>query len=184
MSGMSWPKIGVIPAPLPEHATHLKYKATTLQEFANSKNQDSKLKKTVHWSYIEPFVISAMELAERVLNQPGTAQITADLGLLICRMNFMEKNTLIMKNLLETPVDRNLNLSAMTGYRNTCLWVQVAAQAISPLSAAFFLSTFAAQSTQGTLVNLSTPNNCRVIVKLDSTLIDHFCTLTLKALCD
>ena len=73
MSGMSWPKIGVIPAPLPEHATHLKYEVTTLQEFANSKNQDGKLKKTVHWSYIEPFVVSAMKLAERVLNQSGTA---------------------------------------------------------------------------------------------------------------
>ena len=118
MLGMSWSKIGVIPAPLSEHATHLKYEATTLQEFANGKNQDSKLKKTVHWLYIEPFVVSAMELAERVLNQPGTAQIAADLRLLICRMNSVEKNTLITKNLLETPVDRNSNLSATTGYRN------------------------------------------------------------------
>ena len=68
MSGMSWLKIEVIPAPLLKHATHLKYKVTTLQEFANSKNQDDKLKKTVHWLYIEPFVVSVMKLAERVLN--------------------------------------------------------------------------------------------------------------------
>ena len=144
MSGMSWLKIGVIPALLPEHATHLKYKTTTLQEFANSKNQDSKLKKTVHWSYIEPFIVSVIELAERVLNQSGTTQITADLRLLVCRMNSVKKNTLIMKNLLETPVNRNLNLFTTTGYRNTHLWVQVAAQAISPLSAASFPSTFTA----------------------------------------
>ena len=68
MLGMSWLKIGVIPAPLSEHAMHLKYEATTLQEFANSKNQDSKSKKTIHWLYIEPFVVSVIELAERVLN--------------------------------------------------------------------------------------------------------------------
>ena len=82
MSGGSWLKIGVIPAPLLEHATHLKYEASTLQEFAKG-NNDGKLKKTVQWSYIEPFVISVMELAERVLNQPGTAQIAADVGALI-----------------------------------------------------------------------------------------------------
>ena len=96
----------------------------------------------------------------------------------------MEKNTLIMKNLLEMPVNRNSNLFTTTGYRNTHLWVQVAAQAISPLSAASFPSTFTAQSTQGTLMNLSAPDNCRVVIKLDSTLIDHFHTLTLKALHD
>ena len=32
MSGVTWPKIGVIPAPLPEHATHLKHEATTYIE--------------------------------------------------------------------------------------------------------------------------------------------------------
>ena len=48
MSGMSWLKIGVILTSLSEHATHLKYKVTTLQKFANSKNQDGKFKKTIH----------------------------------------------------------------------------------------------------------------------------------------
>ena len=33
-------------------------------------------------------------------------------------------------------------------------------------------------------MNLSTPDNHRVVVKLNSTLINHFCTLILKALCD
>ena len=83
MSGVSWPKIGVIPAPLLKHATHLKYEASTLQEFAKGKNNDGKPKKTVQWSYIEPFIVSVMELVERVLNQPGTTQIAADLGALI-----------------------------------------------------------------------------------------------------
>ena len=77
-----WLKIEVIPTPLSEHATHLKYKVLTLQEFVKS-NNDSKLKKTIQWLYIEPFIISVMKLAERVLNQPGTAQIAADLGALI-----------------------------------------------------------------------------------------------------
>ena len=82
MSGGSWPKIGVIPAPLLEHATHLKYEVSTLQEFAKG-NNDGKPKKTVQWLYIEPFIVSVMKLAERVLNQPGTTQIAADLGALI-----------------------------------------------------------------------------------------------------
>ena len=69
MLGVLWLKIGVIPASLSEHAIHLKYKASTLQEFAKSKNNDSKPKKTVQWSYIEPFIISAIKLMERVLNQ-------------------------------------------------------------------------------------------------------------------
>ena len=43
---------------LPEHATHLKHEATTLLDFANGKAKDSKLKKTVQWSYIEAFVVS------------------------------------------------------------------------------------------------------------------------------
>ena len=64
MSGVSWPKIGVIPAPLPEHATHLKHKVTTLLDFANGKAKDGKPKKTVQWSYIEAFVVSVKELAE------------------------------------------------------------------------------------------------------------------------
>ena len=64
MSGVSWLKIGVIPAPLPEHATHLKHKATTLLNFANSKAKDGKLKKTVQWLYIEAFIVSVKELAE------------------------------------------------------------------------------------------------------------------------
>ena len=184
MSGVSWPKIGVIPAPLPEHATHLKHEATTLLDFTNSKTKDSRVKKTVQWSYIEAFVISVKELTERVLNQLGTAQITADLGALVRRMDSVEQNTTITKNLLETPVNRSSNLSATTGYRNTQLWVQVAAQAMPPPSAASFPSTFAAQSTQGTHIDLSTLDNCRVVIKLDSTNIDHYCTLTPKALRD
>ncbi|KAA6411453.1 MAG: hypothetical protein FRX48_04733 [Lasallia pustulata] len=183
MSGVSWPKIGVIPAPLPEHATHLKHEASTLKEFANGKN-DGKPKKTVQCSYIEPFIVSVMELTEQVLNQPGTAQIAADLGALVRRMDSVEQNTTITKNLLEAPVDRNLNLSATTGYRNTRLWAQVAAQAMPPPSAASFPSTFVAQSTQGTSVDLSMPDDRRVIVKLEPTLIDHFCTLTPRALRD
>ena len=78
----SWLKIGVIPALLSEHATHLKYKASTLQEFTKG-NNDSKSKKTIQWLYIEFFIVSVMKLAERVLNQPGTTQIAADLGALI-----------------------------------------------------------------------------------------------------
>ena len=72
----------MIPAPLSEHATHLKYKASTLQEFTKG-NNDSKLKKIIQWSYIEPFVISVIKLVKRVLNQPETAQIAADLKALI-----------------------------------------------------------------------------------------------------
>ena len=64
MSGVSWPKIGVIPAPLPEHATHLKHEATALLDFASGKAKDSKLKKTVQWSYIEAFIVSVKELTE------------------------------------------------------------------------------------------------------------------------
>ena len=64
MSGVSWLKIGVIPAPLPEHTTHLKHEATTLLDFANGKTKDSRLKKTVQWLYIEAFVVSVKELTE------------------------------------------------------------------------------------------------------------------------
>ena len=64
MLGVSWPKIGVIPAPLPEHTTHLKHKATTLLDFANSKTKDGRLKKTVQWLYIEAFIVSVKELTE------------------------------------------------------------------------------------------------------------------------
>ena len=53
-----------------------------------------------------------------------------------------------------------------------------------PLSAASFPSTFAVQSTQSTHIDLLTPDNYRVVVKLNSTNIDHYCTLTLKALHD
>ena len=76
-------------------------------------------------------------------------------------MNMVEQNITITKNLLEAPIDRNSTLtsSATTSYRNTRLWVQVAAQAPSPPSAAFFPSTFAAQSTQGTTIDLSTPDD-------------------------
>ena len=73
----------MIPALLSEHATHLKYEVSTLQEFVKGKNNDDKLKKTVQWSYIEPFIVSAIELAEKVLNQSKTAQIAADLRALI-----------------------------------------------------------------------------------------------------
>ena len=184
MSGVSWPKIGVIPAPLPEHATHLKHEATALLDFASGKAKDGKPKKTVQWSYIEAFVVSVKELTERVLNQPGTAQIAADLGALVRRMDSVEQNTTITKNLLETPVDRNSNSSTTTGYRNTRLWAQVAAQAMPPPSAASFPSTFAAQSTEGTRIDLSTPDDRRVVIKLDPTYIDHYRTLTPKALRD
>ena len=51
-------------------------------------------------------------------------------------------------------------------------------------SAASFSSTFAAQSTEGTHINLLTLNNCRVVIKLNPTHINHYCTLTLKALQD
>ena len=64
MLGVSWLKIGVIPAPLPEHITHLKHEATTLLDFTNSKAKDDKLKKTVQWLYIEAFIVSAKELVE------------------------------------------------------------------------------------------------------------------------
>ena len=47
MSGVLWPKIEVIPASLSEHATHLKYEASTLQEFVKGKNNNDKSKKTV-----------------------------------------------------------------------------------------------------------------------------------------
>ena len=64
MLGVSWLKIGVIPAPLPEHATHLKHEVTTLLDFTSSKMKDGRLKKTVQWSYIEAFVVSVKELTE------------------------------------------------------------------------------------------------------------------------
>ena len=64
MLGVSWLKIGVIPAPLPEHTTHLKYEVTTLLNFTNSKAKDGKLKKTVQWLYIKAFIVSAKELVE------------------------------------------------------------------------------------------------------------------------
>ena len=51
-----------------------------------------------------------------MLNQSGTAQIAADLRALVQRMDSVKQNTTIMKNLLETPVDRSLNSSAITGY--------------------------------------------------------------------
>lgn len=97
-------------------------------------------------------------------------------------MDSVEQNTTITKNLLEKPVDRSLNPSATTGYRNTRLWAQVAAQAMPPLSEAAFLSTFTAQSIKGRHINLSTPDDRRVVVKLDSTHIDHYRTLTPSAL--
>ncbi len=186
MSGATWPKIGVKPAALPEHATQLKHEATKLQAFANGKTEDGKPKKTVQWSYLEPFIVSVQEMANRVLNQPGTAQIAADLGALVRKMDTVEQNTTITKNLLEAPINRDStpSSSATTGYRNTRLWAQVAAQAPSPLSAASFPSTFAAQSTQGTTIDLSTPDDRRVIVKLDPTLIDHYRTLTPRTLRD
>lgn len=162
----------------------MKHEATTLLDFASGKAKDGRPKKTVQWSYIKAFVVSVKELAERVLNQPGTAQIAADLGALVRRMDSVEQNTTITKNLLEAPVDRSSNSSATTGYRNTRLWAQVAAQAMPPPSAASFPSTFAAQSTQGTHIDLSTPDDRRVVVKLDPTNIDHYRTLTPKALRD
>lgn len=121
-------------------------------------------------------------MAERVLKQLGTAQIAADLGALVRRMDSVEQNTTITKNLLEKPVDRRSNPSATTGYQNTRLWAQVAAQAMPPLSEASFPSTFMAQSIKGRHINLSTPDNRRVVVKLDSTHIDHYRTLTPSAL--
>ncbi|KAA6409147.1 MAG: hypothetical protein FRX48_06700 [Lasallia pustulata] len=53
-----------------------------------------------------------------------------------------------------------------------------------PPSAASFPFTFAAQSTQGTRIDLSTPDDHRVVVKLDPTYIDHYRTLTPSALRD
>ena len=53
-----------------------------------------------------------------------------------------------------------------------------------PPSAASFPSTFAAQSTQGTRIDLSTPDDRRVVVKLDPTYIDHYHTLTPSVLRD
>ncbi|SLM37657.1 hypothetical protein LPUS_07576 [Lasallia pustulata] len=53
-----------------------------------------------------------------------------------------------------------------------------------PPSAASFPSTFAAQSTQGTRIDLSTPDDRRVVVKLGPTYIDHYRTLTPSALRD
>ncbi|SLM40765.1 mitochondrial atpase [Lasallia pustulata] len=53
-----------------------------------------------------------------------------------------------------------------------------------PPSAASFPSTFAAQSTQGTRIDLSTPDDRRVVVKLDPTYIGHYRTLTPSALRD
>ena len=83
MLGVSWLKIGVIPASLSEHTTHLKHEVMTLLNFTNGKAKDSKLKKTVQWLYIEAFIISVKELVEQVLNQSETAQIAADLRALI-----------------------------------------------------------------------------------------------------
>ena len=60
----------------------------------------------------------------------------------------------------------------------------MAAQVMPSLSAVFFLSTFAAQSTEGTHIDLSILDNCRVVVKLNSIYIDHYCTLTPKTLHD
>jgi len=71
--------VGTQPSSLPEHATQLKHEATQLQAFVNPKIKDDKPKKVLQWSYIEPFVRSVQNFAERVLNQPGTAQIAADL---------------------------------------------------------------------------------------------------------
>ncbi|KAA6406836.1 MAG: hypothetical protein FRX48_09334 [Lasallia pustulata] len=127
-------------------------------------------------------MVSVKELAERILNQPGTAQIAADLGALVQRMDSVEQNTTITKNLLEKPVDRSSNPSATIGYQNTRLWAQVAAQAMPPPSEASFPSTFAAQSTKGIHIDLSTPDDRRVVIKLDSIHIDHYRTLTPRAL--
>ena len=75
MSGPSWPTVGVQPTSLPEHATQLKHEATRLQAFVNPKTKEDKLSKVLQWAYIEPFVRSVQNFAERVLNQSGTAQI-------------------------------------------------------------------------------------------------------------
>ena len=64
MLRVSWLKIEVIPASLPEHATHLKHEVTTLLNFINSKAKDSKPKKTVQWLYIEAFIVSIKELVK------------------------------------------------------------------------------------------------------------------------
>ncbi len=68
MSGGSWPKIAVKPAPLPEHATQLR------MEYEGRQAQED-----LQWLYIEPFVLSVQEVTRRMMNQPGTAQIAAEL---------------------------------------------------------------------------------------------------------
>ncbi len=184
MSESMWPTVGVKPSSLPEHATQLKHEATQLQAFANGKMKDGRAKKTVQWSYLEPFVKSVQDLAERILNQPGTAQIAADLETLCRKINAVEHNTTVTKNLLEAPIPRNTAgpSSATSGYRNTRLWAQVAAQAPPPPSAASFPSSFRGQSTN---TDLSTPDDRRIVIKItDSALIDHCRTLqpaTLRA---
>ncbi len=117
MSASSWPTIGVKPASLPEHATQLKHEATQLHAFATGKTEEGKPRKTVQWSYIEPFVSSVKELAERVLDQPGTAQIAADLLALVRKIDTVEQNTTITKNILEAPVNRTSTPSILRHHR-------------------------------------------------------------------
>ena len=99
-------------------------------------------------------------------------------------MDTVKQNIIITKNLLKAPVDRNSTPPSLatSKYRNTHLWAQVAAQTPPSLLTASFPSMFAAQSIQGTTIDLFSPNNCRVIIKLNPTLINHYCTLTPRAL--
>jgi len=150
----------------------------------NPKIKEDKPKKVLQWTYIEPFVRSVQNFAERVLNQPETAQIAADLEALRRTMNTVQHNTTVTKNILEAPISRNSasQSSATTGYRHTRTWAQMTADAPPPPTAASFPSSFEGRSTTK---DLSTPDDRRIVIKLtDTALIDHWRTLSPATLRD
>ena len=186
MAATSWPKIRIMFIFLSEHTTQIKHEASRLHAFVTGKAEDGKPKKTIQWIYIESFILLIKELTERILNQFNTTQIAVNLGVLVWQMDTMKQNITIMKNLLKVPINKSSTslFLIISEYRNTHLWIQIIVQTSFSSLAVFFPFIFAAQNIQNITVDFLMSDDCRIIIKLDSTLIDHYCILTFKILCN
>ncbi|MCJ1424124.1 hypothetical protein MMC29_002011 [Sticta canariensis] len=126
--GGNWPTVGIKPQNCTEHAIQLTEDARKLllhaQDPATSKKQ-------VPWNIIEPFIISAQELANKSKDQPSMKEVLVEIAAIKSSNKTIDDKLTVVKNTINnTP----LRLTKEPGTNTTQhslinSWAKIAARA-------------------------------------------------------
>lgn len=130
MGGNQWPKVGVQPIRITEHALQLTEDASKLR-----KHTLHHQKKTIPWDIIVTFLDSACDLSKKMLEQPTISDLLSEVRDVVRVTKETRTDVKLIKNNIDGGLQAPFKTSGTTAtanFKNTMLWAKVAAAASAP----------------------------------------------------